>query len=227
MTTESSHHQKDTIREEFNAVAPAYESNRLSPWYKAHADELLAAMKDDAVGDILDIGCGPGYLLRQYLSANPGNKGLGVDIAPNMTRVATSAAKEANIAHLEFIADDWEAMNLDSIDLPNLKTIVCANAFHYFADPQAATNKMAEALAHGKLYILERDKSRSLLTLFWDILHRTVIKDHVVFYDKAALFDILGKAGFENITVEKHLKRYFWKGKLFTNVILISCEKPL
>ena len=220
------HNEKDTIRAEFNAVAPVYESNRLSPWYKAHADEILSEMASHNTGDVLDIGCATAYLLRKHLATQPGIKGLGVDIAPNMLKVASEYSEQANIDNIHFIADDWEIMDTEEIQLSNLGTIICANAFHYFSDPQAATNKMASLLKKGDtLYILERDKSKSLMTLFWDILHRTIIKDHVVFYDRNMLTTILHNAGFENIKVCKHLKRYLWKGKLFTNIILISCQK--
>ena len=217
---------KDTIRAEFDGVAPVYESNRLAPWYKAHAREILNELADKQRGDVLDIGCATGYMLREHVLTYPKSKGLGIDISANMVKVAQDYARQAHIENLDFISADWETMNTDNIELANLDTIVCANTFHYFADPQAATNKMAGLLNKGDmLYILERDKSNSLLTLFWDILHRTIIKDHVVFYDRKMLRDILRKAGFENIHVRKHLKRYFWKGKLFTNIILISCQK--
>ncbi len=225
MPTVTPHHEKDTIREEFNAVAPVYESNRLAPWYKAHADEILKVIHANAAGDILDIGCGTGYFLRNYQAQHSGHHAIGVDIAPNMAVVANRSAQDAGIENMTILNEDWEAMNTADIKLAHLNTIVCANAFHYFAEPQAAINKMARLLDKGTVYIMERDKSRSLLTWFWDILHRTIIKDHVVFYDKKAIFSMLEKSGFENIKVEKHLKHYFWKGKLFTNIILISGQK--
>ena len=205
-----------------------------SPWYKAHADAVLELISDNVESkntdalpkDILDIGSGTGYLLRAYCQRYPNAQGLGVDIAPNMAVIANRKAQDAGLANLKFLVEDWEDIDIDTLGLKKLNTIVCANALHYFSDPLAATQKMAQALKSGKLIIVERDKSRSLLTLFWNILHRTVIKDHVVFYDQNALFNLLEKAGFQNIRVSRRLKRYFWKGKLFTHIIIISCQLP-
>ena len=44
----------NTIEREFNALAEDYESNRLAPWYMAHAAEILQYCEQMEDGDILD-----------------------------------------------------------------------------------------------------------------------------------------------------------------------------
>lgn len=94
--------------------------------------------------------------------------------------------------------------------------------FHH----QAAADKMYHLLSDGgTLKLLERDKSRSLLTCFGGFLHRNCIKDHVVYYGKNELLSFYEKSGFINVRVIRTIRRYFWKKKLFTSIVLIECDK--
>lgn len=218
--------QKDVIVQEFDAVAPAYENNRLSEWYKAHAKEMLTVINPEAGSDVVDIGCGTGYFLRQLCEQSTGLQCTGVDISAQMVHVAREYARREDIEEITYIEADWEDMNLSQFGRGRPALITCANAFHYFADPRAALEKMYQLLAEdGRLLILERDKSHSLLTSVWAFLHDRLIRDHVIFYKEDELCRLLEAAGFANIKIVKRIKRYFWKKKLFTSIVLIECHK--
>ena len=214
------------VAKEFDALASEYESNRLAPWYQAHADEMLRHCLDIDDGDILDIGCGTGHFLREYLKDKPALRAVGIDLSSSMIEEATRKSGEAGLENLKFIHADWETMGLDAFSGYNFKVIFCANAFHYFTDPQAASNRLYQLVQEGGVvYVLERNKARSLLTFFWGFLHSTLIKDQVVFYKNAELVKFFEDAGFKGVNIIRSIKKYFWKNKLFTSIVLIEGKK--
>jgi ubiquinone/menaquinone biosynthesis C-methylase UbiE len=217
----------NVVEQEFDALAPEYENNRLASWYQAHADEMLQHCLTIDKGDILDIGCGTGHFLREYLKGKPGLRAIGVDISSSMIEEASRKAQEAGLENLKFIHADWETMSLAAFSGYNFDIIFCANAFHYFTDPQSASNKLYQLLKNeGMLYVLERNKARSLLTLFWGFLHSTFIKDQVVFYKNSELINFFEKSGFTGVRIIRSIKKYFWKNKLFTSIVLLEGKKP-
>jgi ubiquinone/menaquinone biosynthesis C-methylase UbiE len=216
----------NVVEKEFDAKATKYESNRLASWYQAHADEMLAHCPDVDEGDILDIGCGTGHFLREYLKDKPKLRAVGIDISSSMIAEASRKAAEAGLDNLKFIHADWESMRLASFSGYNFRIIFCANAFHYFTEPQAASDKFYELLENnGMLYVLDRNKARSSLTFFWGFLHSAFIKDQVVFYKNSELLGFFEKAGFKDVSVIRSIKKYFWKNKLFTSIVLIEGKK--
>ena len=216
----------NVVEQEFDALAAEYEYNRLASWYQAHADEMLQHCITIEEGDILDIGCGTGHFLREYMKGKPGLKAVGVDVSSSMIVEASRKAQEAGLENVKFIHADWESMSLAPLSGYNFNIIFCANAFHYFTDPQAASDKLYKLLSDGgMLYVLERNKARSLLTLFWGFLHSTFIKDQVVFYKNSELINFFEKSGFTGVRIIRSIKKYFWKNKIFTSIVLLEGKK--
>lgn len=217
------------ISKEFNSLAGEYESNRLAPWYKAHGEEILEICKNLTIKNVLDVGCGTAYLLRELCKTKPDINAFGMDLSAEMISAAEKKAAAENINNLQFINADWEALNDKKfIDLKEtgIDLIICANVFHYFTAPQIATHKFYELLdSGGRLIILERDKSSSPLTFLWGLLHRHLIKDQVEFYTKTELIHFFKKAGFRTVSISQSIRRYFWKGKLFTSIAVLNCQK--
>ena len=223
-------HQADkhvnVIEKEFNAIAAEYETNRLADWYQAHADEILKHCLDLEEGDILDVGCGTGYFLRSYLKRKPHIRAVGIDTSSTMIDEAKKKASTAGLKNLEFIHANWEKLNPDVFNDYRFKVIFCANAFHYFSDPQSATDRLFKQLAEGgTLYVLERNKTLSPLTFLWGFIHKVFIKDQVIFYKTSELVSFLEKAGFNHIKILSSIKKYFWKNKLFTKIVLLETSK--
>jgi ubiquinone/menaquinone biosynthesis C-methylase UbiE len=216
----------NVIEREFNALAADYESNRLAPWYQAQADLVLDACGPLENRDVLDVGCGTGYLLRSYLARNPGARGVGIDIAGGMVERAEALAAADGVNNARFITADWETLDPKELDEFNFRLAFCTSAFHYFSAPRQAAEKLCRALdSGGTLYLIERNKSNSPLTLLWGWLHRHLIKDNVEFYSLEELVDCFRAAGFADVTVARTVNRLLWKNKLYTSVALLKCTK--
>lgn len=216
----------NVIEREFNAIAADYETNRLAPWYKAHSRLILDACPPLDSGDVLDVGCGTGYLLRSFLGRSPAARGVGIDVAGNMVDAAAGLAREEAIHNAHFLQADWESFDTRRLNGYDFKLAFCTNAFHYFSAPMAAAAKLCDVLADdGTLYVLERNKADSPLTSLWGWLHRHWIKDNVEFYTLDELVSCFKGAGFRDVTVVRTVNRLLWKNKLYTSVALLKCTK--
>lgn len=218
----------DAVADEFDRLASEYESNRLSEWYKAHAEIIMKALHGSLSGCLLDIGCGTGWLLRQIVKSQRHITAVGIDISSNMIAAARIAAAKEKIANLEFIQGNWEDIDLSILSGKNISTVFCTSAFHYFIDPGDAAKRMYESLNNGgHFFLLEREKTDSRLTLMWDILHRYLIKDNVQFYHLSELTKFYQNAGFCNLLIQAKIRKLFWKKKLYTSMVLLSGQKIL
>ena len=216
---------KNRIIDEFDGKADKYEVNRLGGWYIAQLQLLAQHINDKVRGDILDVGCGTGWLLRFLASTQPDRRYVGIDISSRMIASAQSSLPAA-VNNVEFIASDFESMDRERLSSYGFAGIVCSSAFHYFAEPRKALSKMHSMLMeNGSIYLIERDKSASPLTALWDLLHRYFIKDHVQFYSNEQLQQMLGEEGFSNMEVLEAVRRYFWHGKLQTNIVILQGQK--
>ena len=214
---------KQTIRREFDNLAPVYESNRLAPWYRAHAHAVLAAMTKPVIGDVLDIGCGSGYLLRQITGSWDGLRALGLDLSQ---RMVVEARRQTDGDNPDFREADFETVAPSSLSDYRFRTILCINTLHYFADPRTALCRMGRLLPEGgDIYVLERDKTGSLLTRFWGLLHRYVIRNHVRFHGKNEIIANCREAGFDLVEEVFTIRRFFWHRKTYTSIVLIHCRK--
>jgi ubiquinone/menaquinone biosynthesis C-methylase UbiE len=217
---------KRTIVREFDAKAAVYETNRLAPWSKGHAERIVDRLALQPGALVLDVGCGTGYLLREIVRRFPGVDGAGVDLAPAMIEEARNKAAAEGMASLRFECADWEDGNFDGDRLLEGRApscILCVNTLHYFSAPQAAFDKMWAMLAPGgRAWVLERAREGSALTALWGYLHHHLIRDHVRFYRTGDLLDMMCNAGFEQARTELSLRKFLWRGKAYTSVALIS-----
>jgi len=220
--------QNNVVKNEFDIKAELYESNRLAQWYKAHAQEITSHCPTFNNGDILDVGCATGYQLRLLSQSHPEANLVGVDLSPKMTQQAEMHCTQS-MQRFHFITDDWENLSPENhafLEKFKFKLIICANTVHYFVDPHRAIRRMYEMLdTDGMLLVLEREKSSSPLTLLWGFIHRHFIKDQVEFYAADTITGYFSQSGFENVQVVSTIKKYFWKGKLFTSIAIIKGNK--
>jgi ubiquinone/menaquinone biosynthesis C-methylase UbiE len=214
------------IAAEFDEKAGSYEMNRLAPWYEAQGS-LVQAHLGLVHGPILDVGCGTGWFIRQVLAATPGGRAIGVDLASEMIAEAKRRAAAAGLAGATFVTGDWEADDTRErvrTFLPAGATaVVCVSTLHYFREPVEALRGMARLLAPGgRLLLMERSLDRSPLTSIWDFIHRKVVRDRVRFYRENELLAFMSEAGFHETGIVARVRRWFWKRKLFTSLVLVE-----
>ncbi|CAL9394375.1 2-methoxy-6-polyprenyl-1,4-benzoquinol methylase, mitochondrial [Streptomyces sp. enrichment culture] len=132
-------------------------------WLQEKIDDILAVGIDS--GEVLELGCGPGYLGLEWINQATGSARLvGLDISPAMLRRASANAAEYGVR-------DRCAYQCGTVlELPfeddRFDHAVSASSLHEWADPVAALAEMHRVLRPGGRYCisdLRRDMDRTTL----------------------------------------------------------------
>ncbi len=98
---------------------------------------------------VLDVGCGPGYLLRLLAGRCPQATELaGLDAAPSMIEAARRAAADERLRFTLGVAEQLPYPD-DAFDL-----VVSTTSFDHWADQQAGLRECARVLAPGGHLVL-------------------------------------------------------------------------
>ena len=98
---------------------------------------------------ILDLGCGTGWTSMFF--AHAGYEVVGVDIAPEMIRVANEQRDAAELANLSFVVSDYEALAFrDEFD-----AVVFFDSLHHADDEALAVRRAFAALKPGGIFLAE------------------------------------------------------------------------
>jgi ubiquinone/menaquinone biosynthesis C-methylase UbiE len=115
---------------------------------------------------------------------------------------------------------------MEELSRRRVSQAACASALHYFKDPVLALRRIHQVLCPGgALLLLERSRERSVMTWAWDLAHRHLLRDHVMFYETSELLDMLRQAGFAQAEVVETIRKFFWNNKVSTNLSLIKAVK--
>ena len=119
------------IARNFSRHAHGYD--QLAVMQKDIADRLLKLIPDKNYLTILDLGCGTGYLCRQLRKHFPAAEITGIDIAPEMIRIAKKSDPNG-----KYICQDFMRM-----DMPKTKydLIVSTSALHWTENINMALKK--------------------------------------------------------------------------------------
>lgn len=101
-------------------------------------DTILTNAEVSAEKDILDVACGTGVLIPDYLARNVASV-TAVDISPEMIKIAKHKFQQKNV---HIICGDIETIKLPQ----KYDNIVVYNAFPHFAEPQALIRRLATLL---------------------------------------------------------------------------------
>ncbi|MEU3009300.1 class I SAM-dependent methyltransferase [Nocardia asteroides] len=115
----------------------------------AHISALQRAMATAAIEsvqvtgreNVLDVGCGDGYITRLIAARVPGGSVLGLDPSPRM--IETARAADNQLTNVDFRVGDVTTMTFAG----DFDLVVSFNALHWVTDQETAYRRIAAALA--------------------------------------------------------------------------------
>ena len=142
--------QKQDIIAFFDQLAPSWDAEMIID------DQTVSVILDNAGVSkgkrCLDVACGTGVLTPYYLDREVADL-TGVDISPEMIRIAASKFTQPNV---RFLCDDIETIGFSR----NFDCVVVYNSFPHFADPDKLIAVLAGMLAPGGTLTVAHGMSR-------------------------------------------------------------------
>jgi phosphatidylethanolamine/phosphatidyl-N-methylethanolamine N-methyltransferase len=127
----------------YDRMAPFYApAMRVIPFWRSYTEAVLPYLPAD--GTILEIGTGPGVLLKKIAARYP--FAVGLDLSPGMLRRARKRLRRARLVQANAIHIPFAAVSFDAIAL--------TFAFSAIPDGQAAMDEMARVLRPGGVIAL-------------------------------------------------------------------------
>jgi ubiquinone/menaquinone biosynthesis C-methylase UbiE len=132
----------------FDRRAASYERGRLGEWHLLVAERVadMALTAVPAPGQVLDVGCGTGAVLRRLAACLPTARLVGVDPAP---RMLAEARKRLDGVRLEQAAAERLPFADASFDL-----VVSAMSFDHWADQELGLAECVRVLRPGGRLVL-------------------------------------------------------------------------
>ena len=134
----------------FDRMAPQWDADMIRD------DAVVSTILDNAgvsAGDrVLDVACGTGVLLPDYLQRQVGQL-TGIDISPEMIRIAR---EKCQLPQVEFICGDVETTEFDGL----FDRVVVYNAFPHFPEPAALIRRLSTLLRVGGTLTVAHGMSR-------------------------------------------------------------------
>lgn len=133
--------------------------DRLAPGWDAEmvrSDEIIRTILDNAdvtAGkNVLDVACGTGVLIPDYLERNVASV-TGIDISPKMAEIARSKFSQETVT---ILCGDVETAAFDR----QFDCVVVYNAFPHFPDPERLVRTLAGLLTPGGTLTVAHGMSR-------------------------------------------------------------------
>lgn len=118
-------------------------------------NDFLTDLVDNKSPIVLDIGCGPGFLLIEIARLNPKAQLIGVDLSEDMLKIARRKAKENGFSSMQF--RQGAAENIPVPDAHN-DAVVCLNSLHDFQDTEETLKEVYRSTKKGGIFVL-KDKN--------------------------------------------------------------------
>lgn len=106
--------------------------------------------------DVLDVACGTGVLIPDYLKRSVRSV-TGIDISPEMIRIAKKKFPQKSV---KLICGDVESVQLNR----QFDCVMVYNAFPHFPNPKGLIDHLAELVQSGGRLSIAHGMSRAMLT---------------------------------------------------------------
>ena len=147
------------VAKAFSQAAQHYDA--VAGLQRQAADHLLERVADKLVGEVMDLGCGTGYLTQQLLTQVEVKRVLGVDVAPGMIDWCRQ--------HISDERCDWLLADAQALPLAtqSVDQVVSSLAIQWCVDQQALFGHVSRVLRpHGGFYATSLGP-RTLVELRW------------------------------------------------------------
>lgn len=136
----------------FDKMSAGWDDNMLKN--QAVVDQILDHANVKQGDRVLDVACGTGVLIPDYLERNV-KKIVGIDISPKMIEIAKE--KYRNYNKIEFLIGDMEEVNLQE----QFDVIIIYNSFPHFCHPEVLIEQAARYLIVGGTLCVAHGMSRA------------------------------------------------------------------
>lgn len=150
------HQWTDDHAERFIKSMEKQLKTRYEPFAKRIA-KIHKSYKNLEKPKIMDLACGPAFLLMEIQKQIPSASLLGVDSSEKMLNYAKQKMEEYNVQGIEFKQGTAEILPLEN---DSYSIITCLNSFHDFKDPIKALSEIHRVLKKGGIF-LSKDKNPS------------------------------------------------------------------
>ncbi|MCC5640304.1 class I SAM-dependent methyltransferase [Nostoc sp. CHAB 5844] len=133
----------------FNNWASSYDWIFPSVFYRAIHQRLLEYVDLSEQVNVLDLGCGTGRLLERLATQFPYLRGTGLDLSPNMLRMA----RLSNRHHPRLIYVEGKAESLPFGEA-QFDAVFNTISFLHYLEPQQVLNEVARVLTPGGRFYL-------------------------------------------------------------------------
>ncbi|MFW9781502.1 MAG: class I SAM-dependent methyltransferase [Candidatus Heimdallarchaeota archaeon] len=168
---------------------------------------FMEKYKIDLNSTIVDIGCGPGYLLIEIRKILPDIKIIGVDASDLMINTAIEKAKELNIKNFEFKKAYAENIPIQN-SLIDLST--CYNSLHDFKDWKLAIKEIFRILKPNGIFILLDRSGAYPKWKFFSVIFRIGLRNAIRYFktrhswlDPKIIEKLIIDVGFQVLFLEK------------------------
>jgi ubiquinone/menaquinone biosynthesis C-methylase UbiE len=181
---------KAYFREMFNRGAVSYEKSYAGRHSGRLKKAAVARLDESPRGSVLDVGCGPGILLTTLAASYPELKLAGLDLAPEMVRIATERmGNRAEIRLGDAESLPWESASFDYI--------FCIDSFHHYPNPKKALSEFHRVLKPWGRVVLADPTAPFLVRYVLNSLVRLLHMGGVHMYNKRDLAELFGKCSFQ------------------------------
>lgn len=158
----------------FDRWAPNYDLLFTTIFYQAVHKRLLTKVELPPQANVLDLGCGTGRLLDRLATQFPDLRGTGLDLSPQMLRVA----RQKNRHHPRLIYLEGNAESLPFAE-NQFNAVFNTISFLHYPEPQQVFNQVAWVLSPGgRFYLADNILPNST----WSLMSKSLAK--IKFYNR-------------------------------------------
>jgi ubiquinone/menaquinone biosynthesis C-methylase UbiE len=136
--------QNENLREEFNRWAEAGKGESMESEHRPIVEPTLAMMKIGPRDEVLDVGCGGGWLVREIASRVPQGHVLGMDVSNEM--IARARRSSAQWRNVEFVVGGVDAIPRDA---DSFDKVISVESSYYWPDPAAGIRDIFRVVRPG------------------------------------------------------------------------------